>query len=423
MTNVNTTAMPWGSDGQVILPSVSVPAGAGEAGQSGPMPGTSASPATLAPTPSETEGTLQTADSPAQGVVSGFEVHPTSPTSVVLTWKKENPSASDWYRIEEETSNTAVSTQQTWYNVTGLRPATTYTFSISLGRGNKTWGKPTSKNVTTEPLPVWGLRVAFMGRTQVVLTWGSDSSTASCRLLLESIGSQQMLTSIPDLRPGFQRVILSLPGSDEAQSEPPVTPSGSGAGGIVSSTPIPAYWSLEHTGLDSDLETRDTEVLIAGLQPDAHYSAAVYPRAADSTEGQPRGVEFQTNSEQVFDIRAVNVSATSLGLAWKMRHSGSSSAYTYGVHVAGDAESFNLTTQEPCADVAELSSSTLYRITVHPLLRGAVGTPGFLQVYTREFAAASCPSCVVASQVPGAPYPSGRGTEEQLPLPTRPAAL
>ncbi|XP_021119812.1 receptor-type tyrosine-protein phosphatase eta isoform X2 [Heterocephalus glaber] len=403
-TNVSTTAMIWmlGSDGPVTDPTVRATEGAGEAWQSRPTLGTSASPVTLAPTPGRAEGTSPTADSSvfeAPGVVSDIEVLSIRPTSVVLMWEKENPGTSEfWYRIEEERSNTSVSTQQTRYNVTGLRPATAYTFSISLGRDNKTWGKPTSKNVTTEPLPVWGLHVAFMGQTQVVLIWGSDNGTASCRLLLETVGSPETPTNISDLQPGFQRVVLSLPWLDETQSETRVMASSSDSGGAVSGPGSPAQpssslsvpadrilYRLEHTGPASGPETGDTEVLISGLKLDTQYSATVYPRAADGTEGQPRDVDFRTNSEQVFDIRAVNINATSLSLTWKMRHNGSSSAYTYEIHVAGDTESFNLTTDETRADILGLNSRTLYHVTVCPLLRGAEGTPGFLQVYTTPF--------------------------------------
>ncbi|KAM6160871.1 receptor-type tyrosine-protein phosphatase eta [Erethizon dorsatum] len=297
-TNVSTTEMTFNN--------VTAPEGAGELrltgpSQSSPRLGTSASPVTLAPTPSRSAGTLPMADSP-------------------------------------------------------------------------------------EPLPVSGLSVAFMGETQVILTWGSDNGTASCRLLLESLGSQEMLTNISDLRPGFQRVILNLPHSNKTQSIALVLERGSdtGAGGTASSPSVPADripYHLEHTGPASG-QTRDTEVLIAGLQRDMQYNATVYPQAADGVEGRPGSLEFRTNSEQVSDIEAVNVSATSISLAWEMCHDGSSSAYTYEIHVAGDTESFNLSVSETRVDIRGLSSSALYNITVHPFLRGMEGTPGFLQVYT-----------------------------------------
>ncbi|XP_023566388.1 receptor-type tyrosine-protein phosphatase eta [Octodon degus] len=247
----------------------------------------------------------------------------------------------------------------------GLHLTTPYTVSVSPGRDNQSWEGPTSTSVTTEPLPVSGLSVAFMGETQVILTWRSDNDNVSCRLLLESLGSQELWTNISGLMPGFWRVTLDLLQSNETQNKALDLEGGSG----------PA----------SGPETRDTEVLITGLKRDAQYRATVYPQAADGTEGAPCNLEFRTNSEQVSAIKAVNVSATSLSLTWNMSHSGSSSPYTYEIYVVGNTESLNVSANETWADIHGLNSSSLYNITVRPFLRGAEGTPGFLQVYTAPF--------------------------------------
>lgn len=93
-----------------------------------------------------------------------------------------------------------------------------------------------------------------------------------------------------------------------------------------------------------------------------------------------------TDSEQVIDIKPVNVSATSLSLTWTVSHNGSSSAYTYEIHVAGHNESLTLSVNETYTYIHGLHSSTLYNNTVCPFLRKVEGTPAFLQVYTCEFA-------------------------------------
>ena len=92
-----------------------------------------------------------------------------------------------------------------------------------------------------------------------------------------------------------------------------------------------------------------------------------------------------TDSSQVFDMKIVNISATSLTLTWKINDNESSSVYTYKIQVVGETNSFNLTVQETHAVITALSSSTLYNITVYPFLDdGSEGIPGFIQVYTRE---------------------------------------
>lgn len=75
-----------------------------------------------------------------------------------------------------------------------------------------------------------------------------------------------------------------------------------------------------------------------------------------------------------------------MALTWKINDNGSSSVYTYQIQVVGGTDSLNLTVNETQAVVTPLSSSTLYNVTVRPFLRGgSEGSPGFLQVYTREF--------------------------------------
>lgn len=92
-----------------------------------------------------------------------------------------------------------------------------------------------------------------------------------------------------------------------------------------------------------------------------------------------------TDPSQVFDIKVVNISATSLTMTWNINDNESSSVYTYRIQVVDETDSFNLTVNETHAIITELSSGTLYNITVYPFLDdGSEGTPGFIQVYTRE---------------------------------------
>jgi len=67
---------------------------------------------------------------------------------VVLTWK-HNDSATSEYKINEGNTLRYTVKNQTSFNITGLSPATSYKFSITLGTVNETSGKPTYKNITT----------------------------------------------------------------------------------------------------------------------------------------------------------------------------------------------------------------------------------------------------------------------------------
>uniref|UniRef100_A0A8C8TJ04 Receptor-type tyrosine-protein phosphatase eta n=1 Tax=Peromyscus maniculatus bairdii TaxID=230844 RepID=A0A8C8TJ04_PERMB len=263
---------------------------------------------------------------------------------------------------------------ETSYNITGLSPATSYTFLITPLSASQPSESPMDKHVTTKPRPVSDLRVAFLGVTQAVLVWSDAKGTASYRMLLAGF---EKSFNISDLRPGT-RHICPVSESNETQN-------GLQAGEANSSTwrsPVVCQL-LDSVDLSSVRDPSRTEVVLTGLESDTDYTATVYSRAADGTEGQP-GDEavFKTNSSQVFDIRAVNVSATNMTLTWKSKYNGSSLPYTYKIHVAGGTNPTNHTVNKTEALILGLSSSTLYSITVRPFLRHTEGTPGFLQVYT-----------------------------------------
>ncbi|KAK7828895.1 hypothetical protein U0070_002125 [Myodes glareolus] len=297
-----------------------------------------------------------------------------SPTSVELTWKHNDSAVSEYtYRIENKMEKNLTFTTDknpTSYNITGLSPATSYTFSITPVAANQTFGDPTDKNVTTEPLPVTDLRVAFMGVTQALLTWSNTSGSASYRMLLKSFGNSPELTPYPSINISIYGLgahsFCPFPESKETQNDLQVTEDTNGS----ERSPVANLSQLHRSFLDSvDPPSVQgpslLEVLLTGLRPDTDYRAVVYSQAADGTEGQPGNEEvFTTNSSQVFDIRAVNISATNMTLTWKIKYNdGLSFPYTYKIHVAGETNSLNQTVNKTEAVIHGLSSSTLYNIT------------------------------------------------------------
>ncbi|KAM7327773.1 hypothetical protein ACRRTK_014140 [Alexandromys fortis] len=303
-------------------------------------------------------------------------------------------------------------------NLTFTTEKNQMSYNITPIAANQTFGDPTDKNVTTgssgqgsveeiasdtvrdkhyfvlikpeaeEPLPVTDLRVAFMGVTQALLTWSNTNGSASYRMLLESFRNSTELTphlpiNISGLTLGAQSN-CSFPESKETQNDLLVTEDTNGS----KRSPVASLCQLHRNFLDSvdpsSVQGPSLEVLLTGLKPDTDYSAVVYSQAADGTEGRPGNKEvFTTNSSQVFDIRAVNISATNMTLTWKIKYNdGSSFPYTYKIHVAGGTNSINQTVNKTEAIIYGLSSSTLYNITVRPFLSHIEGTPGFLQVYT-----------------------------------------
>ncbi|XP_063527888.1 receptor-type tyrosine-protein phosphatase eta isoform X2 [Pongo pygmaeus] len=261
---------------------------------------------------------------------------------------------------------------------------------------NGTDGASQKTPSSTEPIPVSDLRVALMGVRKATLSWSNGNGTASCRVLLESIGSHEELTqdsrlqvNISGLEPGVQYNINPyLLQSNKTKGDPLGTEGGLDANNTERSwagsptAPVHDESLLGPADPSSGQQSQDTEVLLVGLEPGTRYNATVYSQAANGTEGQPQAIEFRTNAIQVFDVTAVNINATSLTLIWKVSDNESSSNYTYKIHVAGETDSSNLNVSEPRAVILGLRSSTFYNITVCPVLGDIEGTPGFLQVHT-----------------------------------------
>nr|XP_045227787.1 receptor-type tyrosine-protein phosphatase eta isoform X2 [Macaca fascicularis] len=320
-----------------------------------------------------------------------------SPTNVILTWKSNDSAASEYKCVvknEMENETTVTVVYRPRCNITGLCPGTSYVFSVTPGTGNETWGDPRVINVVTEPIPVSGLRVALTGVRQATLSWSNGDGTASCRVLLEGIGSyeestQDFAVNISGLKPGVQYSINPyLLQSNKTEGDPLGTEGVLDASNTersrAGSPTAPVYNEslLGPADSSSSQQSRDTEVLLVELKPGTRYNATVYSQAANGTEGQPQTIEFRTNAIQVFDVTVVNISATSLTLTWKVSDNEPPSNYTYKIHVAGETDSLNLTVSEARAVISGLRSSTFYRITVCPFLGDTEGTPAFLQVYT-----------------------------------------
>nr|XP_054367886.1 receptor-type tyrosine-protein phosphatase eta isoform X2 [Mirounga angustirostris] len=320
-------------------------------------------------------------------------------TSVTTTWENTGSTVSEYARTERskvESRWTTTDENPARNGTTGFSPTTSYTSFVTSEIVTTTSRDPTAGNDTTEPSPVSGLRVSFVGVTQATLTWKEANGTATCRLLLEGIGgpegmTQDLVVNISGLTPGTQhKVTLPLSEPNE-QSESSVTDSGLDVNNTESSSQQPRTptagvyeYHLDPKNLSSHQPlAQDTEVLLFGLKSNTQYKATVYSQAADGTEGQPQNITFRTVASQVFDVEIMNISATHMTLAWKINDNESSSLYTYEIQVAWPTDSFILNVSDTWVNIPSLNSSTLYNITVRPFLgNGSEGVSGFLQVYT-----------------------------------------
>ncbi|XP_076970910.1 receptor-type tyrosine-protein phosphatase eta [Tamandua tetradactyla] len=316
------------------------------------------------------------------------------PETVVLAWKSNDTAASEYrFIVQSKTDSnwTAIVMRQQHCNITGLSPATSYTFSVTAETVHGASGEPRDVHFTTAPRPVSGLRFAFRSVSEVTLAWDSSGGAAACRLLLEGHrdSARDFAVSVTGLRPGFQyRVLLPLLEPNETQRDlnsiSCVDADGEegrlagGSAGFLGDTVF-----LGCLGSPSGREPRGTGVLLSELKSDATYKATVYSQTSDGTEGQPQAIEFGKNSARVVGIRVLSLSATSMNLTWEAGESTSPAIYTYGIQVAGETDSFNLTVNGSQAVIVGLSPSALYTVTVWPFQdNGSEGVPCSLQVYT-----------------------------------------
>nr|XP_036874707.1 receptor-type tyrosine-protein phosphatase eta isoform X2 [Manis javanica] len=317
--------------------------------------------------------------------------------SAAPVWENMGTATSEsTHRVEREMENGQMRfvENQTVGNM-GLRPATPSTFAVTAGAALRAQGDSASTGDTTEPHPISGLRLAFVGVMQVALIWKSENGTVTCQILLESIRSCEELTqdltaNISDLKPGIQHnITLYLLESYENHRDPLATESGLDANNTETFTqppgsPTAPAYPLHHTDPPSDRPlTFHTQVLDFGLTSHAPNKAPVHSQAADGTEGQPQCIDFSTNSSQTFDLKVVNISATIMALSWKM-DSNKSCVYIYNIQVTSKDSILDFNVSDTHAIISSLTSSTLYNITVYPfLVSGSGGMPEFLQVYTR----------------------------------------
>ncbi|XP_036883836.1 receptor-type tyrosine-protein phosphatase eta [Sturnira hondurensis] len=311
-----------------------------------------------------------------------------SPTSVNLKWKNGGPNASE-YKAESENKQLSSSPSQSGNNITDLSPTTLYNFSNTPERDG-TKRDTTVVMVTTEPLPVSRLCVAFKGEAEVALTWETGDGNATYRILLEDQGSHkeldQNLIVNATIKSGSLYEAQCVSESEETQTDPAAGghgPDATGTEGMAGTAPV-SKCQLDPKEKPSTFPANKMEVLLLGLKSGIWYKATVYSQAGDGTEGQPTVTEFRTNSFQVLDLKAANISATSMTVTWKMNDNGSCLLYTYDIKVVGGIDVLNFTVNETQTVLTELSPNTLYNISVRPSFQdGSEGIPGFLQVYTR----------------------------------------
>ncbi|XP_070813531.1 receptor-type tyrosine-protein phosphatase eta-like [Pituophis catenifer annectens] len=264
--------------------------------------------------------------------VSSIHANHLNSTSIILTWTNEDVNALTYiYKILEKgpdfhndmfsnTGNTIVS---------NLQPGTLYSFEIAAQiNGTNITGDTQEISLYTKPSPVYDIKAENITTTSVDLKWKNNDTNSSSYT--------------------YQ---IHIDGPDHSYNE-----------------------------------TSDTTyVSIPYLKPGTSYRFEIYAQLDDNkTKGDPSEIKVYTKPSPVYDIKAENITTTSLDLTWKNNDTNSSS-YTYQIHIDGPDHSYNETSDTTYVSIPYLKPGTSYRFEIYAQLddNKTKGDPSERNVYTR----------------------------------------
>ncbi|XP_058014247.1 receptor-type tyrosine-protein phosphatase eta isoform X2 [Ahaetulla prasina] len=264
--------------------------------------------------------------------VSNIQANHLNSTSIILTWTNEDVNAFTYiYKILKKGPGFHNDTFSNIGNTTvsNLQPGTLYSFEIATQiNGTNITGDTQEISLHTKPSPVYDIKAENITTTSVDLKWknnDTNSSNYTYRILIDGLGH-------------------------------------------------------------SDNKTSDTtSVSIPYLKPGTLYRFEIYAQLDDNkTEGEPNGINVYTKPNPVYDIKAENITTTSLDLTWKNNDTNSSN-YTYRTHIDGPDHSDNKTSDTTSVSIPNLKPGTLYRFEIYAQLddNKTEGEPNGINVYTR----------------------------------------
>ncbi|XP_062973251.1 receptor-type tyrosine-protein phosphatase eta [Elgaria multicarinata webbii] len=370
----------------------------------------------------ETEGdpkdtTVYTKPSP----VSGIKIEYKNTTTVNLSWKNDDPNASNYtYRIQVEgagASRNEVS-NTTSAAIHDLQPGTLYTFKIyPLGDGNQTEGDPNSTSTYTKPSPVSQFLVENIGTTAVTLKWNNtdlDASNYTYKIQIDGNGTviekniTGISTVINNLEPGtlYKFIIIPVAADGETEGDPKertVYTKPSPVSDIKieykNTTTVNLSWKnddpnasnytyriqVEGAGASRNEVSNTTSTAIHDLQPGTLYTFKIYPLGdGNQTEGDPNSTSAYTRPNPVSDIKIEHISNATVTLSWTNADHNASD-YTYRIQIKGTGTPRNVSSNTTSAVISDLQPGTLYTFSIYPQVDGGntEGDPNSTTGYTK----------------------------------------
>ncbi|XP_015678171.2 receptor-type tyrosine-protein phosphatase eta [Protobothrops mucrosquamatus] len=342
-------------------------------------------------------------------------------TTLNLSWKNDDINASNYtYRIDiDGLDDLRTKSSNKWsVPISNLQPGMSYRFKIyPQVDGGKTEGNPNETVVHTKPSPVSSIHANNLNSTSIILTWNN-----------EDVNAFSYIYKILNKGPDFHNDAFSNTGNITFSNLQPGTLYNFEIAAQINGTnttgdtkeislrtkPSPVYdikaESITNTSLDLTWKNNDTNssnytyriyidgpgrfnnitsnttyVSIAGLEPGTSYKFEIYAQAdGNPTEGDPNGVNVYTKPSPVYDIKAENITNTSLYLTWKNNDTNSSN-YTYRIYIDGPGRFNNITSNTTYVSISDLEPGTSYKFEIYAQVDGnqTEGDPNEINVYTR----------------------------------------
>ncbi|KAF5903298.1 receptor-type tyrosine-protein phosphatase eta-like, partial [Clarias magur] len=334
-------------------------------------------------------------------------------SSLFLNWNEPIGKRS-FFKVQGSNGSITLNstTSNTFFNITDLNPAVSYTFLISaIAADNITEGEVIGLSAYTKPYTVSNLTVVNVTNSSILLTWTQSMGVIPYYVIQYENNSTRIKTTaesaminITDLTPGVQYTfrVFAVAGDNKtegnyscisAYTKPDVASDLSITEITTSSLflnwtePIgersffKVQWSNGSITLNST--TSNTFLNITNLNPGVSYTFLISAVAADHLkEGEAIGLSAYTKPDTVSNLTVVNVSIFSILLTWT-QSMGKISYYV--IQYENKSTTINNTAESTMSNITDLTPGVQYTFRVFAVAgdKNTEGNYSCISAYTK----------------------------------------
>ncbi|KAI5626889.1 receptor-type tyrosine-protein phosphatase eta precursor, partial [Silurus asotus] len=346
-------------------------------------------------------------------VVTNLTVSNKTTSSVSLNWNEPNGNRS-YFTVQWTggSVNNSSNTSDTSYTVTGLTAGVKYIFTVTaVAVDTQTAGLPTQISAFTKPDSVTNLSVSNKTTSSVSLTWNEPNgyrsyftvqwnngsvnnsincSNTSCTVTGLTVGVNYTFTvtavAVDTQTTGASTQISAFTKPDTVSNLTAVN---------VTTSSILLYWIkamgeisyyvVQYDNFSTNISTTTefTRINITNLTPGVQYTFKVFAVVADNkTEGNSNYISAYTKPDTVSNLRAVNVTTSSILLCW-IKAMGEISYYV--VQYNNFSRNISTTTELTKINITNLTPGVQYTFKVFAVVADnkTEGNSSYISAYTK----------------------------------------